>query len=88
MTQHPPSDASVPLETASWITLRRIRRTHRHLEKDLGPGRLLTQVSGPISSPVDRRCTQTSPALKSALLTLAAIVQRRRQRSDTLTTRL
>jgi hypothetical protein len=55
-------------------------RQHGYLEQDLWHGCLLTQVNGRISSPLGHARTVPSPAIESALLHLAAIAKRRRQR--------
>jgi hypothetical protein len=70
-------------DTAAWITLRWTRgsRYYRvHLEQDLWDAWLLTQVNGRIGTPLGRARALPSPSLEDALLTLAAVAKRRRQR--------
>jgi len=80
MTQH--KDLK-QIDTASWITLRWIRGTRYyrvHLEQDLWSPWLLTKVNGRVGSRLGRARSSTSPSIEAALLELAAIAQRRRQR--------
>lgn len=75
--------ATSAIDTASWITLRWTRGTRYlrvHLEQDLWRGWLLTQVKGRIGSRLGRARALPSLSIKAALMTLAAIAKRRRQR--------
>lgn len=75
-------------DTASWITLRWIRGTRYfrvHLEQDLWNGWLLTQVNGRIGTRLGRARALQSPSIEAALLKLAEIAKRRRQRGYELT---
>jgi hypothetical protein len=70
-------------DTASWITLRWTRGTRYyrvHLEQDLWQGWLLTQVNGRRGSRLGRARSRPTPSIESALLELAHIAKRRRQR--------
>jgi hypothetical protein len=85
-----PIKAPTSFVTAAWITLRWTRGTRYyrvHLEQDLWSNWLLTQVNGRLSSPLGRARAHPSPTIESALLQMAAIAKRRRQRGYTLTTR-
>jgi WGR domain len=76
------------IATASWITLRWIRGTRYyrvHLEQDLWRGCLLTQVNGRIGTRLGRARSKPTPSIETALLDLAAIAARRRQRGYELT---
>jgi len=71
------------IDTASWITLRWTRGTRYfrvHLEQDLWHAWLLTQVNGRIGSRLGRQRAAPSSSIDNALLQLAAIAKRRRQR--------
>lgn len=75
------------IDTASWITLRWTRGTRYfrvRLEQDLWRGWLLTQVNGRIGSRLGRGRALPSPSIEAALMALAAIVKRRRQRDNEL----
>jgi hypothetical protein len=79
---------ATPIDTASWITLRRVRATRYyrvHLEQDLWRNWLLTQVHGRIGSRLGCARSKPTPSNENALLDLAAIAARRRQRSYELT---
>jgi hypothetical protein len=85
MNRHNPSTS---IDTASWITLRWVRGTRYyrvHLEQDLWHGWLLTQVNGRIGTRLGRARSKPTPTIETALLSLAAIAQRRRQRGYELT---
>lgn len=74
-------------DTASWITLRWTRGTRYyrvHLEQDLWQGWLLTQVNGRRGSRLGRARSRPTPSIESALLELAHIAKRRRQRGYAL----
>jgi len=76
-------------DTAAWLTLRWIRGTRYyriHLEQDLWHDWLLTQVNGRIGSPLGRARARSARSLEDALITLAAVAMRRRQRGYHLTT--
>ncbi len=67
----------------SWITLRWVRgsRYYRvHLEQDLWRNWLLTKVNGRIGTQLGRARSHQSPSIEVALLELATIAKRRRQR--------
>jgi len=69
--------------TTAWITLRWTRGTRYyrvHLEQDLWDAWLLTHVNGRIGTPLGRARALPSATLEAALLTLAAVAKRRRQR--------
>ena len=71
------------IDTASWITLRWVRGTRYyrvHLEQDLWSGWLLTQVNGRRGTRLGRARSKQAPSIENALLELAAIAKRRRQR--------
>lgn len=90
MSTRAPVDTPVSFDTRAWITLcwTRGRRYFRaHLEQDLWHVWTLTHVNGRINSPLGRARSIPSPTIESALLQLAAIAKRRRQRGYTLTTR-
>jgi len=83
MTRSTQCETKTPIDTASWITLRWIRgsRYYRvHLEQDLWSGWLLTQVNGRRGSRLGRARSKQAASIESALLELAAIAKRRRQR--------
>jgi len=70
-------------DITAWITLRWTRGTRYyrvHLEQDLWSSWLLTHVNGRIGTPLGRARALPSPSLEAALLTLAAVAKRRRQR--------
>jgi hypothetical protein len=76
------------VDTSSWITLRWVRgsRYYRvHPEQDLWRNWLLTQVNGRIGTRLGRARSKPAPSIETALLNLAAIAQRRRQRGYELT---
>jgi hypothetical protein len=67
----------------SWITLRWTRgsRYYRvHLEQDLWRNWLLTKVNGRVGTRLGRFRSHEVPSIETALLELAAIAKRRRQR--------
>lgn len=67
----------------SWITLRWTRgsRYYRvHLEQDLWRNWLLTKVNGKVGARLGRIRSREVPSIETALLELAAIAKRRRQR--------
>jgi hypothetical protein len=71
------------IDTASWFTLRWTRGTRYfrgHLEQDLWSGWLLTKVNGRIGSRLGCIRALQAPSIETALLVLAAIAKRRRQR--------
>jgi WGR domain len=83
-----PSMGSRSIDTKSWITLRWTRgnRYYRvHLEQDLWSDWLLTQVNGRIGTRLGRARSVRSPSIEAALLALAAVAKRRRQRGYLLT---
>ena len=83
-----PIEIPVSLDTSTWITLRWTRGTRyyrAHLEQDLWHSWVVTYVNGRISSPLGRTRSLPAPTIESALLQLAAIAKRRRQRGYTLT---
>jgi hypothetical protein len=89
MSTRRPIDAPVSFETGAWITLRWIRGTRyfrAHVEQDLWQGWTVTHVNGRINSPLGRARSLPAPTIESALLQLAAIAKRRRQRGYILTT--
>jgi len=71
------------VDTASWIALRWVRgsRYYRvHLEQDLWRNWLLTKVNGRVGTRLGRFRSHEVPSIETALLELAAIAKRRRQR--------
>jgi hypothetical protein len=71
------------IDTERWITLRWTRGTRYfrvHLEQDLWAGWLVTQVNGRRASRLCRTRATPSPSIEAALLALAAMPKRRRQR--------
>jgi hypothetical protein len=81
-------NSSPRIDTACWITLRWTRGTRYycvHLEQDLWRNWLLTQVNGRIGARLGRARMKPTPSIESALLDLAAIAARRRQRGYELT---
>lgn len=84
-----PSTRSLPgIDTLSWITLRWIRgsRYYRvHLEQDLWSGWIITQVNGRRGSPLGRARAKPASSIEAALLELAHLAKRRRQRGYQLT---
>lgn len=84
--RHVPGSRTI--ETSSWITLRWVRgsRYYRvHLEQDLWTNWLLTQVHGRVGTPLGRARAKPAASIEKALLELAAIAKRRRQRGYELT---
>ncbi len=70
-------------DTSSWITLRWTRGTRYyrvHLEQDLWSSWLITSVNGRRGTPLGRARCQPAPTIEAALLNLAHIAKRRRQR--------
>jgi hypothetical protein len=79
--------AAVSFDTSAWITLRWTRGTRyfrAHLEQDLWHSWTVTHVNGRINSTLGRARSLPAPTIESALLQLAAIAKRRRQRGYTL----
>jgi hypothetical protein len=71
------------IDTASWITLRWTRGTRYfrvHLEQNLWHQWLLTQVNGRSGSRLGRHRATPAASIEDALLQLAAVAKRRRQR--------
>ncbi len=71
------------IDTTSWITLRWTRGTRYyrvHLEQDLWSSWLLTQVHGRRGAALGRIRLKPAPTIDVALLELAHIAKRRRQR--------
>jgi hypothetical protein len=86
-TQHA-TNGSARFDTRSWITLRWVRgsRYYRvHLEQDLWSAWLLTRVNGRTGTPLGRARAKPAPTIDYALLELAVIARRRRQRGYELT---
>ena len=89
-TQDPPSETTMNnatqdagFDTSSWITLRWTRGTRYyrvHLEQDLWSAWILTSVNGRSGTPLGRARCQPAPTIEAALLNLAHIAKRRRQR--------
>jgi len=80
----PPTRAT---DTASWMTLRWVRGTRYyrvHLEQDLWNAWVVTQVHGRIGTRWGRARALPAPSIESALLRLADITNRRRQRGYVL----
>ena len=76
------------IDTESWITLRWVRgsRYYRvHLEQDLWSSWILTKVNGRVGTRLGRARSHEAPSIEVALLELAAIAKRRRQRGNELT---
>ena len=70
-------------DTSSWITLRWTRGTRYyrvHLEQDLWSSWLITSVNGRTSTPLGRARSRPAATIDAALLELAHIAKRRRQR--------
>jgi hypothetical protein len=70
-------------DTSTWITLRWARGTRYyrvHLEQDLWCAWVLTSVNGRSGTPLGRARRQPAPTIEAALLNLAHIAKRRRQR--------
>jgi hypothetical protein len=89
MNTHP-LEAPASFDTTVWITLRWTRGTRYfrvHLEQDLWSTWVVTHVNGRTNSPLGRARSLPALELESALLQLAAIAKRRRQRGYTLTNR-
>lgn len=83
MTREHQSPHALSVDMACWITLRWIRGTRYYrvyLEQDLWRNWLLTQVNGRIGTRLGRARSQPAPSIEDALLALAAIAKRRRQR--------
>jgi hypothetical protein len=90
MSTRQPIDTAACFDTGAWITLRwtcGTRYFRAHLEQDLWNTWIVTHVNGRISSPLGRARSLPAPTIESALLQLAAIAKRRRQRGYTLMTR-
>jgi hypothetical protein len=88
MSQQPVTSSRCDI--AAWITLRWTRGTRYyrvHLEQDLWDAWLLTHVNGRIGTRLGRARALPSPTLEAALLTLAAVAKRRRQRGYDFSTR-
>jgi hypothetical protein len=88
MTRTRQYEARTPIDSASWITLRRTRgsRYYRvHLEQDLWHGWQLTQVNGRSGTRLGRARSKPVPSAETALLELAHIAKRRRLRGYALT---
>jgi hypothetical protein len=88
MNPKQPANAFARFDTRSWITLRWVRgsRYYRvHLEQDLWSAWLLTRVNGRTGTPLGRARAKPAPTIDYALLELAAIARRRRQRGYELT---
>jgi len=71
------------IDTTSWITLRWTRGTRYyrvHLEQDLWSSWLLTEVHGRRGAALGRIRSKPAPTIDVALLELAHIAKRRRQR--------
>jgi hypothetical protein len=71
------------IDLTSWTTLRWVRGTRYyrvHLEQDLWSGWLLTQVNGRRGTRLGRAHTKQALSIETALLELAAVAKRRRQR--------
>jgi hypothetical protein len=82
MTQAP-RPARTAVDTASWITLRWTRGTRYyrvHLEQDLWSSWLITRVNGRRGTPIGRALSKPVTTIEAALLELADIAKRRRQR--------
>ena len=76
-TQYPGFD------TSSWISLRWTRGTRYyrvHLEQDLWSSWVVTSVNGRSGTPLGRARCQPALSIEAALLNLAHIAKRRRQR--------
>ncbi len=76
------------IDIASWITLRWVRGTRYyrvHLEQDLWSSWILTKVNGRIGTRLGRARSYASLTIDAALLELARIAKRRRQRGYELT---
>lgn len=68
------------------FTVRGTRYSRVHLEQDLWSEWLLTQVNGRRGTPLGRARSKREASIEAALLELAAIAKRRRQRGYQLTT--
>jgi hypothetical protein len=71
------------VDVSSWITLRWVRGTRYyrvHLEQDLWRNWLLTKVNGRVGTRLGRFRSHEVPSIETALLELAVIAKRRRQR--------
>jgi hypothetical protein len=76
------------IDVSSWITLRWTRgsRYYRvHLEQDLWRNWLLTKVNGRVGTRLGRFRSHEVASIETALLELASIAKRRRQRGYELT---
>ncbi len=83
MSRTKPTKITPCIDVSSWITLRWVRGTRYyrvHLEQDLWRNWLLTQVNGRIGTRLGRARSHQAPSIEVALLELAAIAKRRRQR--------
>lgn len=83
MSSHRSSSDAPAVETSNWMTLRWVRGTRYyrvHLEQDLWHTWVVTQVHGRIGTRLGRARAIPSPSIESALLRLAVIARRRRQR--------
>jgi len=83
MNRNPATPARRAIDTESWITLcwtRGTRYYRVHLEQDLWASWLLTQVHGRRGSALGRARSKLEPTIDAALLALAHIAKRRRQR--------
>jgi hypothetical protein len=70
-------------DTSSWITIRWTRGTRYyrvHLEQDLWSSWVVTSVNGRSGTPLGRARSRPSATIDAALLELAHIAKRRRQR--------
>jgi hypothetical protein len=77
------SGLKTSFDVSSWITLRWTRGTRYyrvHLEQDLWSGWLLTQVNGRSGTRLGRARSLQTASIETALLALAAVAKRRRQR--------
>jgi hypothetical protein len=76
------------IDTTGWITLRwtRGRRYYRvHLEQDLWAAWVVTVVNGRRGSPLGRARLKPAASMERALIALADIAKKRRQRGYELT---
>jgi len=83
-----PRPSQSPSDTSNWMTLRWVRGTRYyrvHLEQDLWNEWLVTQVYGRIGTRLGRARALPAASIESALLRLAEIAKRRRQRGYELT---
>jgi hypothetical protein len=80
---HRQQPTHAPIDTRVWSTLRWTRGTRYyrvHLEQDLWSGWLLTLVNGRSGSRLGRARSKPVPSIEAALVALAHIAKRRRQR--------